>query len=283
MDTKGIFANIEDKFEYSVIGPVNPFTIDNPDVLIYNTHQLVGLYIPLAKELENPDLLLRRVHMSRLALRSSISSVLLLSEDTPEQFYNNDAITSSFDRVHFFDGDNDLLSYISDDIKPVRRVDKRLRGEVMKRFWGAMDYMDIHSYLRNDYMNIRCRPEIATVASWSRPGYMRRSTYTSYDNSYLITSKRKTKQSFKEGYEDIMSFATMFNYSLSDGYLKRNPYASDIFMYLNLEEPDIIFNRGINLRTMLFLGYLPCTVGSVEEVKFLNDQYYSFRKERKYL
>ena len=143
MDTKSIFTNIEDKFEHSVIGPVNPFTIDNPDVLIYNSHQLVGLYVPLAKELENPDLLLRRVHMSRLALRSSISSVLLLSEDTPEQFYNNDAITSSFYRVHFFDGDNDLIRYISDDIKPVNRVDKRLRGEVMKRFWGAMEYIDI--------------------------------------------------------------------------------------------------------------------------------------------
>ena len=282
MDRKNIFTNIRNKFEHSVIGPVNPFTIDNPDVLLYNNHQLIGLYIPLVKEVQNPDILLRRLHMSRLALSGSISSVLLLPENALAQLFNNEVIQGSFDRVHCFDGNADLMDYISCDIKSTHYVDKRLRSEVMKRFWGAMGYVDRYSYIRGDYKNIKCSSEVQ-VRRWSRPRNILSSTHTSYNDSCLITSKGRTKQSFKEAYENIMSFATMYNYSLSDGNLKRTSSVNDIFMYLNIEDLDIILNKEINLRTMLFLGYLPCTIGSLDEIKCLNDHYYSFRKESKYL
>lgn len=284
MNRKNIFTEIENNFEYSVIGPVNPFTIDNPDALIYNNHQLIGLYVPLAKEVNNPDLLLRRVHMSRLAMSDSMSNVIILpNEDNYTKLYNNEAIISTFDKVHSFDGEEDLIKFISCDIKSRYHVDKRLRVNAMKRFWGALDYIDRHSYIRSDYRSLKCNSEIAAIRSWSNPDHNSRSAHTCYSDSCLITSKGKTKQSFKEGYDSIMSFAAMFNYSVSDGTLQMKPHSADTFMYLNIEELDMLLTKEIYLRTMLFLGYLPCTVSSFEEVKKLNEHYYLFAKERKFL
>ena len=54
MDRKQTYIGLLDAFRQSVIDPINPFTVDNPDVLVYNGRSLTGLYIPLKKEQDNP-------------------------------------------------------------------------------------------------------------------------------------------------------------------------------------------------------------------------------------
>lgn len=95
MERKHIFRNIEDRYNQSIISPVNPFTIDNPDALVYNGHSLLGLFIPLVKELKNPDILLRRLYLSRLSLSKAVSYVLFWSGNDDIKLANNDQINAA--------------------------------------------------------------------------------------------------------------------------------------------------------------------------------------------
>ena len=94
-----IFKKIEERYNQSIITPVNPFTVDNPDALVYNGHTLMGLFIPLAKELKNPDMLLRRLYLSRLSLCKTVSHVLFLSGEEELKLTNNIQINAAFDAV----------------------------------------------------------------------------------------------------------------------------------------------------------------------------------------
>ena len=82
MDKKQTYITLLDVFNQSIVDPVNPFTLDNPDVLVFNGRTLIGLYIPLKKEQANPDLLLRRLFLSRLSMSKVVSTVLILDEAT---------------------------------------------------------------------------------------------------------------------------------------------------------------------------------------------------------
>lgn len=282
MDRKNLYKSIQDSFKQSIIGPANPFTVDNPDVLLYNNHKLLGVYIPLAKEVDNPDLLLRRLYLSRLALSGSISSVLLLHPDESLALSNYETVLTSFDRVHVFENIPDTMKCLADNIRATNMVDKKLKRETMQRFWGSLSYIEKYSHYDKNYKNINNHSGLS-VESWTNPGNKRRSKLSSYADSCIITSKGKTKQSFKDGYEDIMTFATMFNYSLSEGVIKRNHYSRDTFMYLNMESPEVVLKKPMNLRTMMFIGYIPCTISTSDDAKGINDLYYSFMKEYKYL
>ena len=64
----------------AVIRPSNVYTIDNPDVLLIASGNLFGLFIPTKSEIQNVDLLVRRIMVSRLAYTENMKT-LLLSED----------------------------------------------------------------------------------------------------------------------------------------------------------------------------------------------------------
>ena len=80
-----------------------------------------------------------------------------------------------------------------------------------------------------------------------------------------------------------MTVTTMFNYSMSEGILKKNAEADDTFMYLNSEGIEEVMKNEMNLRTMVFLGYLPGRIGVDDDLTELRDHYYRFMKEKKYL
>lgn len=282
MDKKSLFHNIADRYKYSVIMPANTFTVDNPDVLIYNDHVLVGLYIPIVKEVNKPDLLLRRLFLSRLAMCNSLCSILLLTEKDSIGLLVNEQVLASFDYIHVFDGIQDLLSFLAEDMRPSHFIDKRLRNSVLNRFWGILDFYERTEVFKDEYSSLRGQKGLC-VNSWSSPGNKRISKKTYYEDYCIVTSKGITKQSFKEGYEEIMTFATMFSFSLSEGILKRIPENNELFMYLNVESPEIIMRNEINLRSMVFSGYLPCRINEDTDLRNFSDRYYSFMKAGKYL
>lgn len=53
-------------------------------------------------------------------------------------------------------------------------------------------------------------------------------------------------------------------------------------MYLNAEGVEDVLNNEVNLRSMVFLGYLPGRIGRDYDLGSLRDQYYSFMKEKRY-
>lgn len=54
-------------------------------------------------------------------------------------------------------------------------------------------------------------------------------------------------------------------------------------MYLNSEGIEEVMKNEMNLRTMVFLGYLPGRIGVDDDLTELRDHYYRFMKEKKYL
>lgn len=282
MDRKQTYINILGTFNQSILEPLNPFTVDNPDALVYNGRTLTGLYIPLKKELAKPDLLLRRLFMSRLSISKTVSTILVLADESIHAFDNMPEVMGAFDAVYIYENDQDLLSYLRDDIRQRTPINPIIRRQRMRRFWGTVDFIEQHGILQYVYEGQDERLGLR-VRSWSNPNKDKLSKATDYTHPYLVASKKRTKQSFKDSYEDLMTVTTMFNYSMSDGILKKNMEADDTFMYLNAEGVEDVLNNVMNFRTMVFLGYLPGRISSHYDLGGLRDQYYRFMKEKKYL
>lgn len=282
MDKKEVLTNILDRYNQSIISPVNPFTVDNPDALVFNGHSLTGLFIPWVKEQNNPDLLLRRLYISRLTLSKTVSNVLLLIGEEAIKLANNNQINAAFDEVFICEGIQDLLLFLSDNIHVRNFIDPRLKRERMRRFWGTIDFIEKNGIERNEYGENLHGMDFE-VQRWSAPDKVRQSRNANFEYPYLTATKRFTKQSFLEGYESLMTYTTMFNYSLSDGVLKTNLITLDTFMFLNVEDLDTFVKNPMNIRTMAFLGYVPGRIGERYDLKGLRRRYFDFMDENKYL
>ena len=282
MDKKEVFRSIYDAYHQSVDSPINPFTVDNPDILLFNGTTLIGLFFPLSKELKNPDLLLRRLYISRLSMSKTLSSVLVLTEEESLGLLNYGQVTLAFDSVYIYENTDSLVRFLGDNIRQKNLVDPRLRRIRMRRFWGIIDYIDKYGIITEKYESLPAQ-ESFRINSWSRPEIQRLTKQTIFSYPYLYTSKGRTKQSFMGRFEDIMTITTMFNYSLVDGILRPNPEAMDSFMFLNIEGIHEVVKNTMNFRTLAFLGYLPGSVSSVFDMPGQRDRFYSFMKEKKYL
>lgn len=280
MEKKQIFESIKQSFPQSIINPVNPFTVDNPDVLVFNGRSLKGLFFPMAKEINNPDLLLRRLFLSRLSLCKTISHVLVLHNDESMMLTNNMEVINAFDGVFYEDWDG-IVSFLKDDIRQRHSLNPKLRRVRMRRFWGTIDYIEKNGietkpYSKSDIHNT------FNVRSWSNPDKEKYNKSTKYNYPILIASKDRTKQSFKEDFDNLMTLTTMFNYSLSDGVFKSNPEALETFLFLNVETVENIMKNPINIRTLAFIGYLPGRVSDNYNMEGLRDRYYTFMTNGKY-
>lgn len=282
MDRKNYFRNIEDRYNQSIIAPENPFTVDNPDALVYNGHSLLGLYLPLAKELKNPDMLLRRLYLSRLSLSKTVSHVLFLPGEEEFKIANNEQINAAFDAVLVNENIEGLLRFLGDNIRAKHYIDPRLRKERIRRFWGTMDFLDKNGFANVEYGEPWNLMEYE-VQSWSNPDRGHFSRNAGYSHPVLMARKRATKESFLGGYEGLMTYTTMFNYSLHDGILKMNPQAADSFQFLNVEDLESVTKSAINVRTLVFLGYLPGRINDNFDIMGLRDRYFSFMDQNKYL
>lgn len=280
MERRDILTNIEDRYNQSIIAPVNPFTVDNPDALVYNGSSLTGLFIPLAKELNNPDLLLRRLCFSRLSLSNTVSHVLLLGNGNDLIQY--DQVSAAFDAVIVYENMHDLLLFLGDNIHARHRISPRIRKERMRRFWGTLDYIEKHGFDDDEYGDWVDMVEF-DVQSWCEPDKSRYSRNAGISQQCLIAKKRVTKQSFIEGYESLMTYTAMFNYSLNDGILKPHTQFADYFQFLNVEDLDALRNNTMGIRTLAFMGYLPCRVKEDYDLKGLRDRYFTFMVEKRYL
>lgn len=282
MDKVGFFKNLFDRYPQSVIAPENPFTIDNSDVLVYNGHALIGLFIPKVKEIRNPDMLLRRLYNSRLSLCYTLCNILILSGEDAVKLSNNPQISTAFDAVKIYEDTEDLLHFLEDNFKPIHFIQPRLRRERLRRFWGIMSYIEKVGIEKGGYDEFEGRNEYQ-VQSWSNPEKTHISRIASFSFPYMVASRPRIKQGFRDGYDSLMTYTMMFNYSLKGGILKANSEAVDSFMFLNVENLDELMKKPLYIRTMAFLGYVPGKVGRNYDVSSLRDRYWKYMKEYNYL
>lgn len=268
-------------YKETVISPSNPFTIDNPDLLIFNGHQLLGLFFPLKKETNNPDLLLRRLYLSRLTLYSDMRCLLMINEDNRE-LGNKVKVIKSFDASYIYDGDKDLIHFLRQEFPLryyIRARDKRYR---LTRFWGVMEYLRTHSLINEKYQKLD-GDKCFQIESWSQPNKIINPRSISFIYPDIVTSKDANKYSFKENYESLITYTMMYDYSLLEGRLIPNDIEKDSFKFLNAEILDTLISNKMNLRTLLFMGFIPGRVDSEKAIVSVRNSYFSFMKEHKYL
>lgn len=93
-----------------VISPENPFTIDNPNLIVRQGSILYAVYIPYYNEKRNYDHLLRRLYFSQMAYGTSLVTILLLNEGDKINNYETMVIENSFNHISY--GVNDLIAFI---------------------------------------------------------------------------------------------------------------------------------------------------------------------------
>ena len=78
---KSVLSKLESKFQKCLVNPTNPFSIDDPDVIIVNNNSIFSIYIPTFLEKDNYDHLLRRLHLSQMSYSLKFLPILLLDLD----------------------------------------------------------------------------------------------------------------------------------------------------------------------------------------------------------
>ena len=280
---KFIAEQVYDHFQKVVIGPSNPLTVDNPDLLVFNGRVLIGVYFPTKAETNNPDSLLRRLYVSKLAMAAQMRTILVLRMDKGiEVLGNNFAVVNSFDNVFVLENADDFIRYMNDDINQRTPIHKSVRAANINRFWVTMSYVErLHRTEKPAVpKEFQYNSFYEEVRSWSKPAPKRvKSAFLAGET--LVSFKSKSKQSFRSDFDSLMTFVMMFNYSLDNGQLIPEKRHLSIFRYLGTDGIDYLFSNEVYLRSLVFLGLVPSTLYEPNDIESLGMDYMNYLNNAK--
>ena len=213
-----LIEKIIDKYPQVVNKPLNPFSVDNPDLLVYNGRVLVGVYFPTKAEIKNPDDLLRRLYASKLALIGQMRTLLVLDiHNEAMKLYDNRVVNKAFDYVYGFENEQDFFNLMDDNIIQRTAINKGIRATNINRFWATMNYVDSLNKTQRPSPPIEFEYNsfYGEVGSWSNPNNPKRVKTSFLVGDTLMSFKRKTKQSFKSDFDSLMTFIMMCNCSVN--------------------------------------------------------------------
>lgn len=284
MIDSNLVGRIIDKFPHVVYRQQNPFSVDNPDLLVFNGRVLIGVYYPTKAEANNSDDLLRRLYASKLALMGQMRTVLVLDiHNEAMKLVENRVVNNAFDFVYCFESEQDFFNLMDDNLNQRTAINKGLKTNNMNRFWATMNYVD--------RLNKTKRPSLpkefeynsfyGEVGSWSDPNNPKRVKTTFLAGDTLVSFKRKTKQPFKSDFDSLMTFVMMFNYTLDDGQLIPDRNNSKVFRYLGTDGMDYLVNDETYLRSLVFLGLVPSTFYEPNAIESLRLDYMTYLDNNK--
>lgn len=282
---KAISKLVYDRFQKVVISPLNPLTVDNPDLLVFNGKVLIGVYFPSKAEANNTDNLLRRLYVSKLAMMAQMRTLLVLDDNLKETSLRNiNAVVSAFDSVYMLENTNDLMRYMDDNLSQRTPIHKSIRTANMNRFWATMNYVERLNKTERPTVpdDFRYNTFYGEVNSWSRPEMTKRVKTALLHGETLVSFKRKTKQTFKSDYDSLMTFVMMFNYALDNGQLIPEKHHNKIFRYLGTDSIDYLLSNETYLKSLVFLGLVPSTFYEPDDIDSLGRDYMKYLEGFKY-
>lgn len=117
-----------------VYKPVNTLSIDNPDLLMYTEGGLFAFFVPMQKELDNPDFLLRRVISSRLSYINNMKTILI----TPREIkgIDNNILCQAFHHITFDDNKENIGKLLRDKSfsSIARPISHDVQIEIQRRY-----------------------------------------------------------------------------------------------------------------------------------------------------
>lgn len=271
-----------------LVMPENPYSIDNPDMLVRKGTMLYAIFIPMYHERQNLDHLLRRVFSSELSYGSKLHTVLILKEDDKLSGYGINVLNAAF--CHIAIGIDDVVSYVSSRENVGRKWDyirnakqwlyrqydvNNLTVEFSNKQYGVQEILFDHQLEFGDISS----------PSWSFGNKRRVIKNVAYSRYSCMCIKKKGKaSSFREGFENIMTQSFLKNFYVEDGYLVPNHnivdnifgVATDWELYSEDNEPNDYF------RTLVFSGVLPLNILDEEKLSNIHEFYIDVQNRMRY-
>ena len=252
----------------AVISPSNIYTIDNPDVLFIASGNLFALFIPTEAEIQNVDLLVRRIMVSRLAYVENMKT-LLLSED--EDFLNKNSLLLNQICHRILDNDANRYRLIFERDRfesNTPNIGAKIRAKQARLYARNLRIYQLGQEERRAFASFQIDKRFtdrAIVESWSHSQISVKDAYMIDD--VLVAFKRKSTMTFKKAFNNLMTLSFFMNYAIHDdgevSYKKTLEYPKMI-------NSDFSFFRGNDndpnkyIRVLAFMGLSPIQADSLD-------------------
>lgn len=282
-DKQNVLHHICDSCERALISPENPFTMDNPDMIVANGNNLFAIFIPTFSECENPDHLLRRVYMSMLGYGQKMTPVLLIAEPKHRiiEIQNNPVFLDIF-RLISLNREN-VVRFVKKESQGVRKW--KNFSEIQS--WHYEGYRNRLRLSEKAYKEIRSAyategiylGDKVVAQSWSTGLPRQSKNYRHTQGGLMAITDKKKKAGFKTSFEQLMTVSFLSSFQFDNGDI----YPTEMFNELSLLNTDweMFDNRQMPNdynRMLSFIGFVPVSVSTNREVEILFEQYQYIRK-----
>lgn len=259
----------------AVIRPSNIYTIDNPDVLLITSANLFGLFIPTKNEMQNVDLLVRRIMVSRLAYVGNMKTLLLSGDD--EFLHKNSPLLNQIchrilnndvNRYRLTFGRDRFVSNTPDIGARIRVMQTNLYTRNLRIYQLGKEENQVFAPFQID----KRYTDGAMAESWSQSQVSVKDAYMLDD--LFVAFKRKTNMSFKETFNNLMTLSFFMNYTMHDegiSYRKALGYPKMInsdFSFLRENDNDPYKY----IRVLAFMGLSPIQADSLDTCFSIKDK-----------
>lgn len=279
-----LVTEVSNRFERCLIAPENPFTLDNPDIIVAKGRDLFAIYIPTHKETVYPDYLLRRVYLSQLCYGVKLCPILLtnglpqnISGYVGQHSFRHIAITVN-DAVEFITLEHPHFNRLKHFSEIQARQYERYRMNLeLSALFTSFDSLD---GFRADSIPLNNR---VPVRSWNTGKDKESRNYRFSQQVYVGLGNKGKSSSFKSSFEHLMTLAFMSLYHYDDGEL----YPTNLIDEMGIINTDwSMFDKertpNSYNRMLSFIGLAPVTVSTKEQLETLYDSYSTIRDKWAY-
>ena len=266
----------------AIIGPENPYTMDNPDMIVANGNRLFAIYIPSYKEWENGDHLLRRVYMSHLGYGQKMLSILYLTEERKqsELMMNSHAFFSMFDLMTT--EEKDIIKYVAFE-KPNKKRAKYFSEIQEQQYISYRQRLQLSEVSNKEFKTFSTEEiqlgKTVSAKSWSTRGYRESQYYRHTQLGSMAVVSKKDNSSFKTTFDQLMTTAFLSMYQLDNGVVYPTAMSNELcllntdWQMFNDEQMPNDYNCMLS-----FIGLAPVCISTSREAEILNDMYLNIRK-----
>lgn len=203
------------------MSPENPFTLDNPDIIVANGNKLYAIYIPTYSEIENTDHLLRRLYLSQLSYGYKLIPVLLVFEEGAVKMLDNRKFCSAF--AHISNSIEDAISFVNHGNFLYQRT-----GDFSEIQFSQYElyrkYLRLSEVVHHDIQSQFSAPEeirfqSVVTRSWSSDKQKTSNSFWSVPGGFVASIEKKKYKSFRTAFEQVMTLAFMSKFNFDDGEL----------------------------------------------------------------
>lgn len=266
--------------ERCLISPENPFTLDNPDVIVAAGNKLYAIYIPTFRENDNTDHLLRRLYLSQMSYGYKLIPVLLALEEGSVKMLNNYAFGYAF--AHLTNSIEDVLSFVN-QAHPNHRRSRYFSELQSSHYVLYRKYLqlsaEVHREVHSEFSASEERELNPIVTrSWSTERQKESTLFRRVTGGLVASVEKRRNASFKSAFEQLMTFTFMSKFNFDNGelfpgvmYNELSVMNTDWVMFDDNSAPNAYNNM------LSFIGLPPVAVSTEGEIAQVFDRYQNIR------